>query len=243
MTEHTKRDKASFIYDRSPRYADGSEWQSDFVVRASSAFKRNMTILDVGAGRTPTIDVNQRPEGCRYLGLDVSASELEKAPNGAYAQTYAQDICTPRPELVDQVDLVVSWQVFEHVRPLEQAIDNIHTYLRHGGQLVAMLSGRNAIFAVLNRIVPERLGKEAMKHLLNREPDSVFRAHYDSCTYTELNILFQDWSNVEITPMFRGAAYLSFFRPAAISYLKYEDWALRRSKFDLATHYIISATK
>ena len=242
-TQHNANAAKSFVYDVSPRYANASNWSSDFEDRYTPAFRSPMTILDVGSGRTPTIPVIRRPNDCKYVGLDVSQSELERAPKGAYDDMFARDICQSIPELENKVDLVISWQVFEHVQPLSLAIANISTYLKPGGQLVAMLSGRNVHFAILNRMVPEPIGKLAMKHLLNRAPDSVFRAHYDSCTFSKLNSLFQGWSNVEIVPLFRGATYFSFFKPAALAYLKYEDWAQKNSKNDLATHYVVTATK
>jgi SAM-dependent methyltransferase len=202
-----------------------------------------ITILDVGSGRTPAIPVAQRPNNCRYLGLDIDADELAMALSGSYDDQYEQDLREHYRELDGQVDLAISWQVLEHIEPLADALANIRAYLKPGGQFVALLSGRNAHFALINRFVPERIGVFAMKRLLNRPPDTVFRAHYDSCTYSGLSALMGSWSEVKIIPLYRGAGYFSFLRPLARLYLVYEDWAAYSGKKDLATHYMITATK
>lgn len=228
-------------YDLSDRYAD--DWLDNFAAQYETFLQDSMTILDVGSGRSPVIPVDRRPKNSRYIGLDISGSELMQAPAGSYDEQYQRDLKVHDPTLDGQIDLAVSWQVLEHIEPLSEAIDNLHAYLKPGGHFVGLLSGRNAHFALINRIIPERIGKPAMKYLLQRPPDSVFRAHYDKCTYTGLRELFDAWRKVEVAALFRGAGYLSFLRPAASLYLKYEDWAARSRKRNLATHYVIVAEK
>lgn len=214
-----------------------------FIELYKPFLRESITVLDVGSGRAPAIPVGQRPENCRYLGLDISESELALAPEGSYDERFVQDLRDHDPRLDDQVDLALSWQVLEHIDPLAAAIENVRAYLKPGGHFVALLSGRNAYFAVINRFIPESVGVLAMKHLLGRPPDTVFRAHYDSCTHTELSTLLQAWSHVEIVPQYRGAVYLNFSRSLSKFYFLYEDWAAQSHKKDLATHYIVVATK
>jgi hypothetical protein len=147
------------------------------------------------------------------------------------------------PELVERVDLAVSWQVLEHVQDFGRSLENARSYLRPGGTLLSMLSGRNACFAVLNRIIPEKLGVFAMARLLNRPPDSVFRANYDGCTYDAIHKHLDTWSSVEVIPFFRAAEYLSFSRLAQRAYLLYENRVMQANKRNLATHYLIRAVK
>ncbi len=104
-------------------------------------------ILDVGAGHSPTLATEERPEGCHYVGLDISRGELEAAPSGAYDELLAHDITKPlAPE--EPFDVVLSWQVFEHLRPLDAAVENLRQALRPGGTLIAQLSGSFAVFAI-----------------------------------------------------------------------------------------------
>lgn len=233
--------KLASLYGSRERYAD--TWRERFVERYQPFLREGMTILDVGSGRLPAIPVEERPANCRYLGLDISAEELALAPSGSYDESYVKDLRVHEPALDNQVDLIVSWQVLEHIEPLSDAVRNIHGYLKPGGHFVGLLSGRNAHFSIINRIVPEKLGVWAMKHLLNRPPDTVFRAHYDSCTDEGLRRVFGDWRGVEIVSHYIGAVYFSFFKPASRAYLVYEDWLIRNKKTNLATHYTVIAEK
>jgi SAM-dependent methyltransferase len=229
------------VYDSNDRYANN--WLENFAAQYEPYLRPGMTILDVGSGRTPAIPVEKRPQGCTYIGLDLSAEELAMAPPSSYDRKYVSDLRIREQGLIDQVDLAISWQVLEHVEPLKAAIDNVNAYLRPGGTFVSMLSGRNALFSMINRMIPEPLGIWAMERLLRRPPDTVFRAHYDACTYSGLCEVLSTWTHAELIPLFRGANYLKFFRPARALYLRYENWAVRRGKNELATHYVFIAQK
>ena len=82
-----------------------------------------------------------------------------------------------------------------------------------------------------------------MKILLNRPTESVFPAYYDHCTYTEITSLLHDWTEAAVVPLYRGAMYWQFFRPARLIYLRIEDQLARLEKKDWATHYVIVAKK
>jgi SAM-dependent methyltransferase len=233
--------QTSAVYDSADRYADN--WRQNFALQYQPYLREGMTILDVGSGRAPAIPIEQRPASSRYIGLDISSEELELAPSGSYNERFVRDLKDHDPALDDQIDLAISWQVLEHVEPLGDAIENVHAYLKPGGHFVVLLSGRNSHFAVINRLMPEKIGVFAMKYLLKRPPESVFRAHYDACTHSGLAALLANWDHVEIKSLFRGARYLGFFPPAVAIYTKYEDWALRSGKHDLATHYVVIARK
>jgi SAM-dependent methyltransferase len=234
-------DNPASLYREGDRYADN--WKENFDAQYERYLYEGMTILDAGSGRSPAVSLSKRPANIRYIGLDISAPEMALAPEGSYDEQYPVDLTIHQASLDSQIDLVVSWQVLEHVTPLSAALDNIHSYLKPGGHLVALLSGRNAYFSAFNRMIPERVGILAMKYLLGRPPDTVFPAHYDACTHSELSRLLSDWGEVDIIPIFRGADYFRFFPPLARLYRLYEDWAVRSGKKDLATHYVISASK
>ncbi|MGH2534741.1 MAG: class I SAM-dependent methyltransferase [Thermomicrobiales bacterium] len=225
---------------RLPDRYHGNAFQpfDDFVARA---LRPGVRILDIGAGRRPMLGPDRRPPGCHYVGLDVSATELSLAPSGSYDETWAKDVTTHIPDLDGRFDLIVSWQVLEHVKPMETAIANIHRYLAPGGRFVALLSGSFAAFAILNRLIPDRLGKLLMKRLLHRDPKTVFTAHYDRCRNGALRQMLATWHATEIVPISIGAVYFGFSPPIQKLYLAYENWAVRGEHKNLATHYIITA--
>jgi 2-polyprenyl-3-methyl-5-hydroxy-6-metoxy-1,4-benzoquinol methylase len=118
-------------------------WGQDFWAFVHGALVDGGSVLDVGAGRQPTIAPADRPPRIHYVGMDIEASELKLAAPGSYDETVAADAEVVRPELVNRFDLALSWQVLEHVRHLDRAAAAFDEYLRPGGWYVAMLSGRN----------------------------------------------------------------------------------------------------
>ncbi len=218
-------------YDRHP-----SELFADAV---RSQLRPGMAILDVGSGRRPALAPPARPPDCEYAGLDVSARELELAPAGSYATHVVADVTTPVALLRDRFDLIVSWQVLEHVSDTDRALANMRGYLRPGGRLVALLSGRFSAFGMLNAALPPRLGVVLMRRLLRRDPDSVFAAHYDRCHATALRDALTPWTRADVVPLFQGGAYFNFSRRLRAAYFVYEDWAWRSGRANLATHYLL----
>jgi SAM-dependent methyltransferase len=224
-----------------PRYEE--DWLAPFRAAFQSELRPGCVVIDVGGGRNPAISRSDLPAGATYIGIDLSERELAAAPVGSYDRTIGADVTRPQPELEGTAHLIVSWQVLEHVAPLGDAISNIHSYLRPGGLFVAQLSGGRSAFALINRLVPHKLAKRAMEGLLHRDPETVFPAPYDRCTYSALSRTFQGWSDVRITPRYRGATYFGFFPPLQILYLRYEDLIARGQRKDFATHYLVEARR
>jgi SAM-dependent methyltransferase len=217
----------------------GDSWRAPFLERVEAAFIPGMTILDVGSGKEPTIPPRQRPPGCHYIGLDVAADELRLAPEGSYDEIVVGDVTARIASLQGRVDLIVSWQVFEHIKPLERALENMHAYLRPGGRLVAQLSGTFAIFALLSRIVPHRLSVKIMDEFLGIEPDTRFPTEFHKCYHRPLDRLLSSWEAHEIVPRYKAGRYFYFCRPLLRLYLIYENWIARAEMRNLATHYIV----
>lgn len=222
-----------------PRYR--LPWREPFDRRIAPALVAGARVLDVGSGRQPTILPDRRPAGCRYVGLDLSRRELDKAPPHSYDETFESDVSEYVPALAGSFDLVVSWQVLEHVKPLDRALENLRCYLRPGGRLVALLSGTFSAFGLINLVVPQHLGLWAMHRLLGRDPTTVFPAYYDRCWYSALNRTLTTWQSAKVEPLYRGAGYFAFSPAIQALYLGYESWACRSKRSNLATHYLISA--
>jgi SAM-dependent methyltransferase len=227
--------------DNHPRYTE--DWLASFRASIHAELRPGCVVVDVGGGRNPVIPRSSLPAGATYVGLDLSAAELAAAPTGSYDRVIEADVTTKQAELVNCADVVVSWQVLEHVDPLDEAIANIHSYLRPGGLFVAQLSGGRSAFALINRSIPHGLAKFAMERLLHRDPESVFPAPYDRCTYSALSRTLSGWSDIRIVPRYRGATYFSFMPRLQTVYLRFEDLIVRGNHRDLATHYLIAARR
>jgi SAM-dependent methyltransferase len=202
-----------------------------------------VSILDVGSGRRPAIGVNERPKDCVYVGLDISREELLKASPGSYDEIVAVDVSEPVSSFDERFDLAVSFQVFEHVRDVSRAFVNLRNYLKPGGHPIAQFSGRFSVFGMLNQMVPQKLGLWLLENFHRREPGATFPAYYDRCWFSALENELKHWGEAQITCRYHGAAYFRFFWPIEQAYLFYEDWAERAQQKNLATHYLVVATK
>lgn len=202
-------------------------------------------VLDMGSGRHPAIPAGDRPAGVTYVGLDLSSSELEAAGEGAYDETIEGDATAFIPGLADRFDLVVSWQVLEHVADMRSTLENVRRYLRPGGTFVAQFSGAWSAFGVINRILPDRIGSKIVDRTMKRTENNipVFPAHYDACSAGKLDPLLSNWGSYELEPIFFGATYFNFFPPARRVYLAYENAAEKRQAKNLATHYLLVAVR
>jgi SAM-dependent methyltransferase len=221
------------------RYDEG--WTPPFEDRVRRVLRPDIVILDVGAGRQPTIPPEGRPPRCRYVGLDISAAELAAAPPGSYDETWVADTTKHLPQLDGRFDRIVSWQVLEHVKPIEDAFDNFWKYLRPSGRFIGQFSGTFSCFGLANKILPHTVTVMLLHRLGQRDPATVFPAYYHRCWDSALRRVLSSWSQVEIVPRYIGAQYLGALPPIQWLYLRYEGWALRTRRRNLATHYIIDA--
>lgn len=197
--------------------------------------------MDVGSGKHPTILPQDRPPGTYYVGLDVSEAELRKAPEGSYDQVIVSDVANMIHGLNGQFDLIVTWFVLEHVKPLDGAFENMRTYLRPGGCLIAVFSGTFAAFALLNRAIPQPIGRWILKRLFGRPIESTFPAHYHHCWYSALERMLISWTQSQIVPYYTGAGYFRFSRVLRAIYVGYEEWTFLRTHRNLASYYLVTA--
>jgi len=234
--------ESELVVDLPPRYREGWREQFDEIIRRQ--LRPGITVLDVGSGRNPTILPADRPANVTYVGMDLSADELRFAGQGAYDERVVADLATRIPSLVNTADLAVSWQVLEHVKPLNVALDNVYAYLKPGGTFVAMLSGDRSVFGLVNRALPNAIGKRLVTRSMRRDETSpVFPAHYDRCHETALQVMLSKWSEVEIRALFRGANYFYFSTLLTRAYLGYENAVERAARKNFATHYLVVAKR
>lgn len=216
--------------------------QSLLLERMRPVLEHASKVLDAGGGRKPFVPPEARPVGGRYVGADVSREELEAAPAGAYDATMVVDLSRPLPT-DERFDVIVSWQVLEHVASMDQALANLHAALVPGGVLFAQVSGGLAVFSLAARLLPHRARVMFMKRLLGSLEEEKFPTHYDQCTARRLRRILQEgqWESVEIVSYYRAAYYFEFSWLLEALYLQFED-RLERWRIDnLATHYLIVA--
>lgn len=227
---------------RLPARYETDLWDRPFRARLSPSLKPGLSVLDVGAGRRPTIPRTQRPPGTLYVGLDPDGAELADADAGSYDGTVVSPAELHVASLEDRFDLVLSFFAFEHVQSMAKVLANLHAYLRPGGTLLGQFAGARSPFSMANRVLPGQTSRSLLARTQARDAETVFPARYDSCTHTALTSLLRgDWSEYEVTPLFTGAGYVLFSKTLTAAYIAYEEWIYRTNRRDLAPYYLVAA--
>lgn len=118
-------------------------------------------ICDVGGGARPSLSPEEtRTRNIEYHVLDISADELEKAPD-CFAKVQA-DICAPSLPVSETYDVVTSKFVAEHVSDGYRFHRNIHDLLVEGGYALHLFPTLYALPFLINFLTPEKLSVELL---------------------------------------------------------------------------------
>jgi SAM-dependent methyltransferase len=187
----------------------------DFIDSFSRGFvSRGMTIYDVGGGKNPLFGLGEKATyGFRYIGLDIDAVELDRAPIGVYDEVIAADISTYKGR--GDGDLVVCQALLEHVQDVERAFAGLASIAKPGGLLVIFVPSRNAVFARINLLLPQRLKRALLFFIFPATARSQgFPSFYDRCTPRDFRYLAQaNGLKVEEVRLYWISSYFSFFLP------------------------------
>ncbi len=229
---------------RLPARYETDLWDRRLRARLDDLLRPEATVLDLGAGRRPTVTPGDRPAGVRYVGLDIDAAELAEAGAGCYDETVVCAAEEHVPALDGLFDLVVSFLALEHVHSTMRTLENVHAYLKPGGTLLAVVPGSKSPFALANRLLPAALTQRILATTQARSEGTVFPAHYDRCTKEGLlAALGNAWSKRTVEPMYTGAGYMLFSRVLTAAYIAYEEWLYRTNRRELAPYYLVEARK
>lgn len=193
-------------------------------VVAPRFISKGMTIYDVGAGKRPYITRAMKDDlTLTVIGLDIDQRELDLAPEGAYTRTVCADISVYEGNR--DADLVICQAVLEHVLDVGRALRGIASILRPGGAALIFLPCRNALYARLNTLLPQRLKRKLLFTIFpNQRRICGFPSYYDRCTPRGISKLAAQHKLLvrEIHPYYYSP-YFTFFFPF---HLIWRAWSL-----------------
>jgi SAM-dependent methyltransferase len=176
-------------------------------------FRPSLVIYDIGGGARPCVaSETKRHLGLRLVGVDIGREELAKAPPGIYDQMVVADIT--RYQEKQAADLVVCKSTLEHVRNTEAALTTMAELLKPGGMLLVFTPCRNAMFARLNRLLPERFKRRLLSFFMSDKADHLgFPAFYDRCTPRDFRrfVARQGLELVELRPYYMSTYFSVVF--------------------------------
>lgn len=217
----------------------------DFQERILPALLRpGMRVLDVGGGKQPAIDLPTKQRLDLFVvGLDVSEHELSLAPRGLYDRSIVGDVT--EVGIDERFDLILSRTVLEHVRDNRRALANLAGALAEGGVMAHFMPCRNAPFAVINRLVGQRLAS-GMLYGLYPETKGVagFPAYYDHCVPSKMQRLCTECGLevAEVIPYYKSD-YFRCFVPAFTVEMLRQVIVMRLNLVDWAEAFSVIACK
>lgn len=175
---------------------------------------RGICVFDFGGGKRPTLDAAAKAVlGATMVGVDIDPDELARAPEGTYDRTITADLATYRGH--GEADLVICRALLEHVTDVPGAFQAIATTLRPGGRALLFVPSRNAAFARLNLLLPERLKRRLLFTVFpGSKQGQGFPAYYRQCTPRQCEALARAAGlKVEACHLYWYSNYFSFLLP------------------------------
>jgi SAM-dependent methyltransferase len=115
-------------------------------VAASFVQLRGCHVLDVGCGHGGAAIALARA-GSEVTALDIDAGRLGEWSQAAGDEGSIEILCQPVEALsaIESFDLIILWDVLEHLSDLRTALSRLHGALRPGGRLLIATPNRQAL--------------------------------------------------------------------------------------------------
>jgi SAM-dependent methyltransferase len=222
-------------------YAGVSEYRQRLLELVDQ--ERAKTVCDVGGGAQPSLtsdEINDRD--IDYTLLDISAAELDKAPD--QYRKLCLDISGPLPAGHPRYDLVMSHMLAEHIQDPVGFHRNIYELLAPGGVAAHMMPTYYEPAFIANHLLPARLTAALVRRAQpDRDVDHLagkFPAYYRWCrgpSSRHIRRLESVGFQVEVMTGYFGTGYLS--RSKRLQRLYTRVWVdpLLRHPIPLLTSY------
>lgn len=171
-------------------------------------------VYEVGGGKHPLHSREEKVlRGLHVVGLDIDEGELTRAPRGAYDATIRADITEYRGR--ENADVVICQALFEHVADTNSAFAGLASILKKDGVALLFTPSRNAVFARVNLLIPERLKRILIRLLYPELADqSGFPGRYHRCTLSEFEEMARGQGFAVVQKKtYYFSEYFSFFAP------------------------------
>ncbi|HEY1261459.1 MAG TPA: class I SAM-dependent methyltransferase [Stellaceae bacterium] len=196
-----------------------------YEVAALMNSRPGQTVLDIGGGKDcPFLPFVTEPAAHRVIAIDCSEEELRG--NTQLQQKVVADVAAaPLPLRDGSADLVVSRSVVEHLQDNAAFFGNCARMLRPGGVVVHTFPCKFAPFALLNKLLPNRVSRRLLAWFQPAWVDTCgFLAYYDRCYYSAIRRLLadNDFCDAQYTFRYYQSIYFDFFFPLYLLTLAYD---------------------
>lgn len=194
-------------------------------------------VVDVGAGKKWNFPEHYKKwYGIELIGIDIDADEME--PNQLLDEKITCDAVEGMPIEPDSVDLVTINSGIEHFSDNKKFLGNAYRILRPGGFLLAQFPGRYSPFAVVNRMLPQKVSRKLLDKFTDSPGELGFKAVYDRTNYTSFKRMVDEtgFKEVYYLPGFYSSYYLEFFFPLYVMSYAYDSLRFSLGARNLASY-------
>lgn len=202
------------------------------------------TVLDVGAGKQWHFAPSLKGRNMKLIGFDIDQAEMTE--NALLDERICGDACESLGVPDQSVDLIMGRAVVEHLHDTASFLQSANRALREDGRLIVTFANRYAPFAILNRLLPQRVSGWLLSHLVPGSSGILgFKAFYDRASFREFRQSLAD-AGFEIEEEYASyfsTSYYSFFLPLYVVGLglDYSRYALANPR--LASYFMFIARK
>lgn len=192
----------------------------DFQQVASSYLSKNQTVIDIGGGKIPFVNAELKDSlNLKVIGLDISEDELNLAPSGIYDKKIVSSIENFKPKTT-LANFTICEAVLEHVKDNKKAIKAISSSTKRNGYVMLFIPCKNAIFARLNMILPEKIKKSILYSIFPESRHGQgFPAYYKNCSPSEIKKICEENDLiVESIKTYHYVTYFTFLFPLHITW-------------------------
>jgi len=202
-------------------------------------------VIDIGGGKScPFAKLVNAASNARIVAVDISGEELRQ--NREVGLRVVGNLMGEIPLASEAADIIVSRSVLEHLEDVDSFMRECFRVLKAGGRTIHLLPSKYALFAILNRMLPNAVSKRliALFH-----PGSAgicgFPAFYDRCYFSAMKRLFEQngFRIVRMEVGYDQSGYYSFFLPFYLLSALYEMLVHALRLRNLGAHVLVVAEK
>jgi SAM-dependent methyltransferase len=179
-------------------------------------------VVDAGGGRLCPY-AEYKPAGLRIVAVDVTGEDLCR--NIEADEWRVADITSHLPFADGEVAIVTSKHVLEHLPDTGRFVAEARRVLKPDGWFIHLFPGRNSPFALLSRLLPDRL-KQRLVHGLHPETAGTQRFHtwYDRCYASAFRRLLEEhgFQIEDAVVSYYQSHYYGFFVPLYLASVLWE---------------------
>lgn len=214
------------------------------VVRYMNS-RPNQVVLDIGGGEACTF-AKYRDPAVNATIVAVDVSEKAMMNNVDVNEKKVADVTEDLSFGDQEVDLVVSRTLLEHLHNIEIFIADSNRVLKKNGYFISLFPSKFAPFALINRMLPVSLSSKLLYYLIPRGRGFTgYPAYYDRCYYSAVKSLLEKhgFEIVDVHLNYSQSHYFSFFVPLYLLSALYEIILQAVGARNLCAYVLVVARK